>query len=91
METLNFKSGLTMETEWLIHFDALAVRISQHRARCIENAFHDPQVKRLFRKRPDFPSGIFIGLGLTIWSCIRQRELHIAFADFVRLQRSGRS
>jgi hypothetical protein len=43
------------------------------------------------RKRPDFPSGIFIGLGLTIWSCIRQRELHIAFADFVRLQRSGRS
>jgi len=42
-------------------------------------------------KRPDFPSGIFIGLGLTIWSCIRQRELHIAFADFVRLQRSGRS
>ena len=48
METLNFKSGLTMETEWLIHFDALAVRISQHRARCIENAFHDPQVKRLF-------------------------------------------
>jgi transposase len=45
----------------------------------------------IFRKRPDFPSGIFIGLGLTIWSCIRQRELHIAFADFVRLQRSGRS
>ena len=43
------------------------------------------------RKRPVFPTGIFIGLGLTMWSCIRQRELHIAFADFVRLQRSGRS
>ena len=47
--------------------------------------------ERLTGKRPDFPSGIFIGLGLTMWSCIRQRELHIAFADFVRLQRSGRS
>ena len=47
--------------------------------------------RKVKRKRPDFPSGIFIGLGLTIWSCIRQRELHIAFADFVRLQRSGRS
>jgi hypothetical protein len=36
-------------------------------------------------KRPVFPSGIFTGLGLTMWSCIRQKGLHIASADFGRL------
>jgi hypothetical protein len=59
----------------------------------ISALFATPRVHgiRCLSKRPVFPTGIFIGLGLTMWSCIRQRELHIAFADFVRLQRSGRS
>jgi hypothetical protein len=40
-------------------------------------------------KRAVSPSGIPVGLSLTMWSWLRQRERNVAFADFVRLQRSG--
>jgi hypothetical protein len=41
-------------------------------------------------KRLVFPSGISTGLSLTMWSWNRQRVRNVAFADFGRLQRSGR-
>jgi hypothetical protein len=44
----------------------------------------------VFRKRAVFPSGISTGLSLTMWSWNRQRVGNVAFADFGRLQRSGR-
>jgi hypothetical protein len=49
---------------------------------------------RVHRKRLVFPSGIWSGVSLTMWSWLTQRERNrgrnVAFEDGGRLQRSGR-
>jgi len=49
------------------------------------------RIEELLRKRVVSPSGIFTGLGLTMWSWLTRRVLHVRSVDFGPWPRSSRS